>query len=398
MNIVDVPLADIEEAPFNYNLHPQNQIDELRGSLEEFGQFKNIVLWKGYCIAGNGLTFAARSMGWKSLKSIIRDDLTEEQAKRLCVADNATPYLAMPDSQKLEDLLKSLPSFDDIPGVNEDWLNTLDLSFDSLLDMPDADLDDPAADEVPEVEESITKLGDLWQLGDHRLLCGDSTDNKNISALLAQSKVHTIFTDPPYGMKLDTDYSSMKSGLKFAQDKSAFGGKEYKAVIGDDEDYDPSHIFKSFPRVREMFLWGADYYAERLEDKNSGSWFVWDKRLDESADKMYGSCFELCWSKNKHKRDVARIKWAGVFGTEQEFDKKRHHPTQKPIALVVWFLNRYTEDGWNVADLFGGSGSTLIACEKIGRKCFMMELDPHYCTVIIKRWEQYTGKQAVLLT
>jgi len=125
MNIVKVPLSEIEEAPFNYNLHPQNQIDELRGSLEEFGQFKNIVLWKGYCIAGNGLTFAARSMGWESLVATIRNDLTEEQAKRLCVADNATPYLAQPDLQKLEELLKSLPSFDDIESVNEDWLQSL---------------------------------------------------------------------------------------------------------------------------------------------------------------------------------------------------------------------------------------------------------------------------------
>jgi ParB-like chromosome segregation protein Spo0J len=159
MNIVDVPMKDIEEAPFNYNLHPQNQIDELRGSLEEFGQFKNIVLWKGYCIAGNGLTFAARSMGWESLKAVIRDELTEEQAKRLCLADNATPYLAMPDSQKLEDLLKSLPSFEDIPGVNDEWLQSLNIEM-------DLELEDVEVEESEHSKDSTTqcpKCGFVWQ-------------------------------------------------------------------------------------------------------------------------------------------------------------------------------------------------------------------------------------------
>lgn len=97
--IQTVKIADIQEAPFNYNLHPDNQIEELKRSLNEFGQFKNVVLWNGFCIAGNGLTHAARSLGWESLQSLVRDDLTEEQAKRLCITDNATPYLAQADSK-----------------------------------------------------------------------------------------------------------------------------------------------------------------------------------------------------------------------------------------------------------------------------------------------------------
>ena len=110
---------------------------------------------------------------------------------------------------------------------------------------------------------------------------------------------------------------------------------------------------------------------------------------------MYGSCFELCWSKKKHKRDIARVKWACVFGTEQEFDHKRYHPTQKPIKLAGWFLDRYSKEGQVIIDFFGGSGSTLIACEQLNRKCYMAELDPRYCDVIIKRWEDYTGKVAI---
>lgn len=157
--------------------------------------------------------------------------------------------------------------------------------------------------------------------------------------------------------------------------------------------------------AKECFMWGADYYAELLPNRNDGSWIVWDKRAngnddieqDESSDKMYGSCFELCWSKNKHKRDIARVKWAGVFGTEQEFDHKRYHPTQKPIKLSSWFISRYSKKNENIVDLFGGSGSTLIACEQLNRNCFMMEIDPHYVDVIIERWENFTGKKAVKL-
>jgi hypothetical protein len=205
-------------------------------------------------------------------------------------------------------------------------------------------------------------------------------------------------------MNLDTDYSSMKSAMF----KGKTGGADYMPVKGDNEDFSAeliNTIFTCFPDCKEVFLWGADYYAELLPEKNNGSWIVWDKRAngnddieaDYSSDKMYGSCFELCWSKKKHKRDIARVKWAGVFGTEQEFDHKRYHPTQKPVKLAEWFITRYSNKDDNVLDLFGGSGSTLIACEQLGRKCYMCELDEHYCDVIIQRWEKLTGKKAVLL-
>ncbi len=128
-----IKLSEIKEADFNYNLHPENQIDELKKSLEEFGQFKNIVIWNGQCIAGNGLMLSAQALGWESLDAVIMDDLTEDQAKRLCVADNATPYLARPDSDKLDELLKSLPSIDDLPGVDEGWLEGMGVDLDLLL-------------------------------------------------------------------------------------------------------------------------------------------------------------------------------------------------------------------------------------------------------------------------
>ena len=189
-------------------------------------------------------------------------------------------------------------------------------------------------------------------------------------------------------------------------DKKCKGtGNKYDKVIGDNEDFSPqliNTVFDNFGYCKEIFLWGADYYSDYLPNKNEGSWFVWDKRSNENqdieiikqADKMFGSCFELCWSKTKHRREIARVKWAGIFGTETEFDKGRVHPTQKPIKLSSWFINKFSNENENIIDLYGGSGSTLIACEQLNRNCYMMELSPIYCQVIINRWEDYTGEKA----
>lgn len=235
-------------------------------------------------------------------------------------------------------------------------------------------------------------------------MCGDSTSEADVRRLMGGDEADMVFTDPPYGMNLDTDYSSMVNRLDFAQGKNIKNGRKYSQ--GKVDEFHPEMISAVLSvNATELFLWGANYYAEMLPDRNSGSWIVWDKRSTdntseedaESADRMYGSCFELCWSKKAHKQDIARVKWAGVFGTEQEFDHKRYHPTQKPVKLSDWFISRYSSPGDVVLDLFGGSGSTLIACEQTNRNCYMMELDPHYVDVIIARWENLTGEKAVLL-
>ncbi len=260
-------------------------------------------------------------------------------------------------------------------------------------------------DEIPTIpEEPISKYGDIYQLGNHRLMCGDSTNMDDIKKLINGNKIDMIFTDPPYGMNLKTDFSGMKNKLEFAKQKGFIGGKKYEQGLVD--EFQPKMIDILIKlNVKETFIFGADYFAELLPNKNDGSWIVWDKRSngnndiekDYSSDKMYGSCFELCWSRNKHKRDIARVKWASVFGTEQEFDHKRHHPTQKPIKLCEWFISKYSKKYDNILDLYGGSGSTLIACELLNRKCYMMELDPHYIDVIIKRYEKLTREKVVLL-
>ena len=224
-------------------------------------------------------------------------------------------------------------------------------------------------------------------------MCGDATVEEDVKKLMGEEKADMIFTDPPYGMNLDTDYSQMSHKEEFKKSKGVHDSKGYKPVIGDDKPFDMS-IF-NWIDCSEQFWWGADYYRKTIPE--NGSWFVWDKRTEDNFDKMYGNTFELCFSKQVHKRMVLRIRWCGIFGSEQEKGSGRVHPTQKPIELCSWFINKYSKKDNNIVDLFGGSGSTLIACEQLNRKCYMAEIDPIYCDVIIKRWEEYTNKKAVML-
>lgn len=245
-------------------------------------------------------------------------------------------------------------------------------------------------DETPPLAATpIVKRGEVYILGDHRLMCGDSTIDSDVSLLLKDFQPSFIFTDPPYGMSLDTNYQSMgKSGIN------------HRPVIGDNDDFKRELIdciFK-FPSAREIFIFGADYFAELLPNKNQGSWVCWDKRSksDEQIgilDGAFGSDFELCWSATKHKRKMVRIlRETGAFSSRGDDASK--HPTQKPIGLVQWFFDFAGKPNDAVLDLFAGSGSTLIACEKTKRRGFMMEIDPLYCGVILDRWQEFTGKVA----
>tara|TARA_Y100001968_G_C19393138_1_gene736732 strand:- start:478 stop:1680 length:1203 start_codon:yes stop_codon:yes gene_type:complete len=374
----------------------------IQRSLEKFGAARSIVIDEdNRILAGNGTIEGAKAAGIKNLKiietdgneiiAVKRTGLSEEEKVGLALADNRTSDLSEWDAE----MLKQLSEEQDL----NPWFDEGDLA--ELIGEPEKieGLTDP--DDAPEVpEEPITKEGDLYILGNHRLLCGDSTNIQHVEKLMDNKKADMVFTDPPYGMYLNADYSSLKTSLQMFKDKKTKGGKKYDNVIGDNDDFKPdliNTIFLNFNYCKEIFLWGADYYSQLLPDKNSGSWIVWDKRLDESADKMFGSCFELCWSKNKHKREIARVKWAGIFGLEKEHDKSRFHPTQKPTLLVEYFFDKWCKDLKNVVDLYGGSGSTLIAAERTNRQAYLMELDPKYCDVIVKRWEDFTGNKAKLV-
>ena len=260
-------------------------------SLKRFGAARSIVIDEdGRILAGNGTVEGAKKAGIDKLRiieaegdeliAVRRAGLTEDQKVGLALADNRSSDLSEWDNEMLRQLSEE---HDLTPWFEDDEL---------LAEVLEPEEGNTDPDDVPEApEEPITKPGDLWILGNHRLLCGDSTDVLAVERLMDGKKADMVFTDPPYGMKLDTDYSSMegKLGIK--------AGKSYKPVAGDNDDFKPELIqtlFGLFGYCEEVFLWGADYYAELLVEKNEGSWIVWDKRRDEKQDKGFGSTFELC--------------------------------------------------------------------------------------------------------
>lgn len=251
---------------------------------------------------------------------------------------------------------------------------------------------DEKEDEVPQVQaDPKTKLGDLWELGEHRLLCGDATEH--IDHLIQRDKIDMVYTDPPYGMNANTDWTNTKGSVTHS--KLGNHGLKHDKITNDHRPFDPSVLLGLFESTQEVFLFGADYYSKKLPD--GGSWVVWDKRTTNDGrviNQLIGVEFELCWSKKKNARKIARVLHSGLASVEND---KRQHPTQKPVKLAEWFFDQWGKTTKTVADLYGGSGSTLIACEKTNRKCYMMEIEPKYVRVIIDRWEQYTGKKAELI-
>ena len=375
----------------------------IKESLEKFGAARSIVIdEENRILAGNGTIEGAKAAGIKNLRvietdgkeiiAVKRTGLTEEDKVGLALADNRTSDLSEWDAE----MLKQLSEEQDL----EPWFNEGDLA--ELIGEPEKDkgLTDP--DDAPEVpEEPITKEGDLYILGNHRLLCGDSTNIQHVEKLMENKKADMVFTDPPYGMFLNTDWSGIQGSMKSIGAKAGTFGNKYKKVIGDNEDFTPdliNTIFASFSYCKEIFVWGADYFAELLPNKNDGSWLVWDKRKESQAEAI-GSEFELCWSKSKHKRRMLRHDWFGFLSSSNPIEaRNRVHPTQKPTSLCEDVMSQWGNTGDIVADLYGGSGTTLIAAERTNRHAYLMELDPKYCDVIVKRWEDFTGNKAKHVT
>lgn len=398
-------IKDLKSDHKNARKRTDRSASLIKESLERYGAARSIVIDEdNRILAGNGTIEGAKAAGIKNLRvietdgteiiAVKRTGLSEEEKVGLALADNRTSDLSDWDA----DMLKQLSEEQDItPWFEEDDLAEI---IGEVEQLPAEGLTD--ADDVPEPpEDPITKPGDLWILGNHRLLCGDSTNPQHVERLMDGKKADMVFTDPPYGMHLDADYKTNNGpGLYKGKDMSRASGVTHRNVAGDHDDFTPdliNTVFASFDYCDEIFLWGADYYAEHIPFRKDGSWVVWDKvtKADgeqSGVENFHGSNFELCWSKAKHKRELARIMHKGLASVEND---KRVHPTQKPVALAEWFFERWGQGKTVVADLYGGSGSTLIACEKTSRHCRMMELDPAYVDTIVKRWEDFTGNTAV---
>lgn len=376
MKIERIALAKLRHDDQNARTHDQANLKAIAGSLEQFGQRKPIVITQdNKVVAGNGTLTAAKLIGWTEIDCVrVPADWSADQIKAYALADNRTAELAQWDEQVMAAQLLDLQEAGfDIEAIGFELIE------------PEQEPDSESEDDLPEQIETRTKLGQVWQLGKHRLMCADSFSDSAYEKLLESAKPDAIITDPPYGINLDTKYLSNEK----------VKGNNYSKIIDDDKPFDAAFFKNKFGYVKEQFWFGANYYIRTLSDSDlDGSWLVWDKR-NEKVDSAIGSGFELCWSKTKHKQDLLRYLWNGF--TAREHDSKRVHPTQKPTAMLIEILNRWTKVGEVVIDMFGGSGSTLIAAEKTNRTCYMMELDPKYCDVIIQRWENLTGQKAELV-
>jgi len=369
------PLKKLKLLPGNPR---KGDVEAVKRSYERFGQRKPIVaLPDGTVIAGNHQFLAAKALGWDEIAVVFVDD-DDQTAKAFALADNRTSDLGSYDSEALAELLADVAVNPELLLATGYTQADLDALIGEIEELPPV-VGDP--DEVPESAPAKTIKGDVWLLGPHRLMCGDSASVSDLDCLMAGNKAGCLLTDPPYGINLDTDYTQLPSNPGTTQTK-------YRPVANDDQPFDASFLWQYFSYCTEQFWFGADYYRRTIDAPDlDGSWLVWDKR-QESNDKGFGSGFELVWSKKRHKRDLLRYLHFGMFTVEKG---KRVHPTQKPVVLLQEILNRWADEGCVVADPFAGSGSTLMAAHQTKRICYTMELDERYCDIICKRWEQATG-------
>lgn len=370
-----VKISEVKVNPNNPRLIKDDKFKKLVNSIKEFPEMLNIrpiVVNQEMIILGGNMRYkACVEAGIKEVPVIITN-LSEEQQKEFLIKDNVS------GGEWDWDMLANEWNVEEL----EQW--GIDIPAFAQIELEAQEDDFEVAE--GEIETDIV-LGDLFEIGEHRLLCGDSTDSDAVARLMNGEKADMVFTDPPYGMFLDTNYDQM-----FANDTThRKTNNRFEKVKGDHEDFVPeliNTIFACFDYCKEIFIWGADYFAELIPNRTDGSWVVWDKRCDENMDKVSGNTFELCWSKQKHKRLVARILWSGHHGMQKDDTKTRVHPTQKPTELAKWFFEQWGEKNDLVADLFLGSGSTMVASHQLKRKCYGMELDPKYCDVIVKRMKK----------
>lgn len=368
----------------NTRTHSENQVAQIASSIKEFGWTNPILLdGENGIIAGHGRLMAAQKLNETEVPTIQLHGLSETQKKAYIIADNKLALNAGWNDELLKLELAGLKDagYDlSLMGFNADELKAFEPVNEGLVD----------EDQVPEVtEEPKTKLGDIYKLGNHRLMCGDSTSIDAVEKLINKNKIDLCYTDPPYGINEQGDRSKRKGELSFSD------GVKYKDFKDDTIDYaiEAYNIVEGILNIPRQVWWGANYYCHSLPQSNN--WFVWDKRVEDKQHDLNSDC-ELAWVKSKWSSvRIFRHLWKGLIkGSEN--GQARVHPTQKPVALAEWSFDYFKEVN-NVLDLFGGSGSTLIACEKTNRSCYMMEFEPHYCDVIVKRWEDFTGQKAELI-
>lgn len=274
-------------------------------------------------------------------------------------------------------------------------METLDDLFD--FDMTVFGFDEPVDDEPVEIveddyeiappEEPKAKRGDIYKLGRHRLMCGDSTDVENLEKLFDSNNIDLVLTDPPYGVDVVSDDGKVGADFGIAQKGN------YMAVKGDDTVETAQMFYNAVAQTtKKQIIFGGNYFTEFLP--HSTGWLIWDKRCDSGIKNTFADG-EMAWCSFHTPVRIYHQLWNGMIREGEH--EKRVHPTQKPVRMLGDILRDFSAENDNIFDGFGGSGSTLMACEQTGRNCFMIEYEPHYIDLIIARWEQFTGEKAILL-
>jgi DNA modification methylase len=377
MQVIDVPINQINPAKYNPRTITDKELAGLMESIKKFGFVEPLIVNKrtNTLCGGHQRLKAAEKLGHKTVP-ITHVDLSEAEEKALNVALNSHTIQGKFDTEVLHALLDEIKV--EMPELSVS-LNMDDLAVDMKIDFnPDETKEGLTDDDaVPEVKEDPkVKLGEVWLLGEHRVMCGDSTNKEMVDVLMNGQKADMVLTDPPYG------------NLSFMGARKEVAAKtvEYKEYANN-EDFCFKPVWEIIsewpcPKV----IWGGNYFANFLPITTS--WIVWDKRAGEHS--FFSDC-ELAWSSTGKTARVFSIKWQGMIREGES--GKRVHPTQKPVALSEKIIKE--EQGVKlVVDLFLGSGSSLVACEKIGARCYGMEMDTHYFGVIIKRWQDFTGQKA----
>ena len=376
----------------NSRTHSEQQVAQVAQSIRQFG-FTNPVLIdaNGVIVAGHGRVMAAKSIGINSVPCIRLGHLNEAQIRAYVIADNKLAENAGWDEDMLRLEIQHLQSVDfdlSLMGFSDDDLASL------LEDEEPQQEGLTDADQVPEAQRVvISRPGDIWTLGKHRLMCGDSTSVEHVAALMNGAEADMIFTDPPYGMSYDGGRGKQKFGMianDDAQGADLIGLVRDALTMAKMSSKDGAAAYICFP-WRTYSEFEAAVEAAGFE---VNACIVWDKQHFGLGHQDYRPQHEFIfyskggvWHGDRAQSDVWYCK--------REHHGSYVHPTQKPVDLIERALSNSSKRGDLVIDCFGGSGSTLIACEKTGRNSRLLELDPKYCDVIIRRWQEFTGKAAV---
>jgi DNA modification methylase len=378
----------------NSRTHSDEQVAQIAASVREFG-WTNPVLVDGEngIIAGHGRILAARKLGMDEVPCIELAGLTDTQRRAYIIADNRTAELAGWDNELLAIEFAELADagFDNLlTGFTQDEIDAL-----TPEQIPEGLTDEDA---VPDVQpDPVSKLGDVWLLGKHRVMCGDSTSIDAVEALMDGQKADMVFTDPPYGVAYEGGHNKKKRSGIIADtlEGDDLTGLFYGALIAAiavTKDGAAFYVWFSPSKSIDTF---ASLANLPLELRSVIQWYKVKSGLGAFMSQYIPNC-EPCMYLHKKGYSPA---WYGPTTEKtvwelQRVGKNEFHPTQKPVELPQRALTNSSKQGDAVLDLFGGSGSTLIACEKTGREARLMELDPKYVDVIVRRWQEFTGKQA----